>query len=148
MRKILEIVLAITFLLACNAGNDKQEDKGLKHEHEHELKETGLVLNNGVKWKADSITIANVALLQSIVSHTKKERLEDYLQSATALQKGLDKMVSECKMKGAAHEALHHWLVPLMKETKALTQANTTENAAALFYEVEKTISLFSQYFE
>ena len=57
-------------------------------------------------------------------------------------------MVNECKMKGADHEALHHWLEPVMKKTKELKSANSVENARTIFDEIEKQINLFPQYFE
>ena len=109
---------------------------------------TGLVLNNGAKWKADSTTALNVALLKKIISGTNKETLQNYSQTAIELQDGLNKMISECKMKGADHEALHHWLEPLMEKTKELKKANNIENAKTIFGEIEKQINLFSQYFE
>jgi len=57
-------------------------------------------------------------------------------------------MVSECKMKGADHEALHHWLEPIMEKAKELKNANSIETARTIFGEIEKQINLFHQYFE
>ena len=81
-------------------------------------------------------------------SGAKKESLENYLQTAAAIQDGLNKMISECKMKGADHEALHHWLEPLMDKTKELKNANSIETARTISGEIEKQINLFLQYFE
>ena len=90
----------------------------------------------------------NVEILQNIIAAAKKESLENYLQTAAGLQDGLNKMVVECKMKGADHEALHHWLEPLIEKTKALKNANNIENAGTIFGEIENQINLFPQYFE
>jgi hypothetical protein len=57
-------------------------------------------------------------------------------------------MVSECKMKGDDHEALHHWLEPLMEKTKELKKAESIEAAGVISVEIEKQVDLFSQYFE
>ena len=111
-------------------------------------KPTGLGLNNGAKWKADSTTLFNVALLQNIISDTKKENLDDYHQIATQLQSGLNKMVAECKMKGADHDALHQWLEPLMEKVKELNNVTSTENAETNLSEIENHLNLFAQYFE
>jgi NADH dehydrogenase len=152
MKQKLIILLATSFLLACNAGNEKEKtirtEPDAENHAEHAEQATGLALNNGVKWKADSTTVLNVDLLQKIVAGAKKESLESYSQTAIDLQGGLNKMVSECKMKGADHEALHHWLEPLMDKTKELKNANTIETARTIFGEIEKQINLFSQYFE
>jgi hypothetical protein len=151
MKKIQTILLATSLLLACNAGNDKEKTTATgpatENHSEHANQATRLVLNNGVKWKVDSTTLMNVALLKNIVN-AKKESLETYLQTATALQDGLKKMINECKMKGADHDALHQWLEPLMEKTKELKNANSVENAGIISGEIEKQINLFPQYFE
>jgi len=152
MKQILTILLATNLLLACNAGNEKEKttatEPAVENHVEHAERATGLALNNGVKWKADSITLLNVDLLQKIITSAKKESLENYSQTAIGLQDGLNKMVGECKMKGADHEALHHWLEPIMEKTKELKNANNIETARTIFGEIEKQINLFPQYFE
>ncbi len=152
MKKILTIVTATGILLACNDMNEKENNitTGPAPENpvEHAESATGLALNNGVKWKADSATVWNVALLQKTISGIKKESLENYSQTAMGLQDGLNKMVSECKMKGAGHKALHHWLEPLMEKATELKNANSIEIAKTILGEIEKQVSLFSQYFE
>ena len=152
MKKVAVTLLATGFLLACNPVSDHSENTpskqpGEKHQ-EHGKKSEALVLNNGVKWKADSTTILNVAILQNIVTNAKKESLENYHQAAGQLEDGLNKMVKECKMKGADHDALHKWLEPLMVKTKELKKEAIVENAATLLSEIEKQVALFPQYFE
>lgn len=152
MKQILTILLATSLLLACNAGNEKEKITTTAPAAEtianHAEQAIGLTLNNGAKWKADSTTLLNVALLQQLISGAKKESLGNYLQTAAGLQEGINKMVSECKMKGADHEALHHWLEPIMEKTKELKNANNIETASTIFGEIEKQLNLFPQYFE
>ncbi|MBK5271816.1 MAG: hypothetical protein JJE22_12465, partial [Bacteroidia bacterium] len=61
MKKILTMLLATSLLLACNSRNDKENstasDTATETNQEHAEKVTGLVLNNGSKWKADSTTL-------------------------------------------------------------------------------------------
>lgn len=151
MKQILTILLATSLLLSCNSQNDKV-NTGLhpsaENHKEHENKSEGLTLKNGAKWKVDSTTLLNVASLQNIVLVAKKESLENYIQTAMQLQNGLSKMINECKMKGASHDALHHWIEPLMEKTKELKNATSTKNAALLFNEIEKQMNMFAQYFE
>lgn len=149
MKKILTVMLAAAFLLACNSKNENSTTaEPATEDHDHVEKATGLVLNNGARWKADSTTLVNAAILQSIVSNAAKGSLENYTQTATQLTDGISKMVSECKMHGADHDALHQWLEPLMEKTKELKKATTTETAATILSEIEKQVSLFPQYFE
>jgi hypothetical protein len=152
MKKVLALLLSMGFLFACNTGSIYEKstdtDTSASGHHVYEEKITALVLNNGTKWKADSTTFLNAALLQSIVSNAKKENLENYLQTSAQLENGLNKTVTECKMKGADHEALHQWLEPLMVKTRDLKKANSLENAEIISGEIEKQIKLFPQYFE
>jgi len=139
-------------LLACHTENHKDQNTAIAstagNHAEHAEKATELTLNHGAKWKADSTTVANIALLQNIVSNAKKENPENYLQTADALQEGLNKMVRECKMKGADHEALHIWLQQMMEIVNDFRNVPSVEIAAISLSEIENHINLFSQYFE
>lgn len=152
IKKLLAILMVTAVLLACNSAAEKEKstaaDTLTNNHHDHEGEATGLALNNGAKWKADSITIANVSLLKETLSVAKKEKLEDYLQTASQLQEGLNKMLSECKMKGEDHKALHQWLEPLMEKVKTLKTVTTVEDAAAISTAIEKQVNLFTEYFE
>jgi hypothetical protein len=152
MKQILIILLAASLLPACNSKNDNTGNADpatvTEHHEDHEKAAEGLALNNGAKWKADSTTLLNVTLLQTIVSGAKKESLENYMQTAAQLEDGLNKLVRDCKMKGADHDALHQWLEPMMEKTKDLKKVSSVESAAAVLNEIEKQVNLFTQYFE
>lgn len=153
MKKTSIFLLAIClFSGACGIQSTKEnkepENKIENVPDGHEVAPTGLALNNGAKWKADEATNRNVHLLKDIVTNSKKGTLEDYLLTAGKLQDGLNKMIAECTMKGPDHEALHHWLEPLIDKVTELKMATKTEKAASAFNEVEKHIDLYSQYFE
>ena len=152
MKPLFIILILATSLLSCD-NNKQTENKDVDPvvESNHYHTDTGkiiLSLNNGAKWKVDSITMQHVALLQKIVSGSRKNRLEDFFETSTQMQMSLGKMVSECKMKGADHTALHHWLLPLLGMVKELKASTTVEKASAISTEIEKHINLFTQYFE
>jgi hypothetical protein len=152
MKKIVAIAFITGLLLSCNSKNDQEKNSTtavpVEKQQQPAEKETGLVLNNGAKWKADSTTLLNVALLQKIAAGARKENLENYMQTATQLEEGISKMINECKMKGPDHEALHHWLEPLIERTKELKKATTVAEATTIFSEIERRINLFSEFFE
>ncbi len=152
MKKLLVTFMVTGFLLACNQGSDHAADghsKSSEEKHlQHEKKPAGLVLNNGAKWKADSSTKINVALLRDISSSAQKANLENYHQTAEQLQEGLNKMVKECKMKGPDHDALHKWLEPLVEKMKEFKKQTETERAAISLEEIKKQLNLFPIYFE
>jgi hypothetical protein len=147
------LFLCSYFLNACNdqqptVNKNVTEDSVHKHLESPEEK---LALNNGQKWKVDSITKINVNNIQSIVASINNQQNKSlliYKNSATDLQKGLDKMINECKMEGPDHEALHQWLKPLIEKVQELTKATTEEGAASVVKEIEEQINLYPQYFE
>lgn len=157
MSKLSTLLMASAFLLACNS---QQHEGHEDHEHATESApaatpaaetasgNTGLVLNNGAKWKADAATNENVSMLKGIISGAVPQDQAGYQQAAEKLQEGLNKMVKECAMKGPDHEALHQWLVPLMGQVKALKSAGTAEQSAKIYQEIGQQISLYSTYFE
>ncbi len=153
MKRIMLLLLCSYFLNACNdqqhiVNKNVTEDSVHKH---LESSEERLALNNGQKWKVDSITKINVNNLQNIVAtinNQQNKSLLIYKNSAAHLQKGLDKMISECKMKGPDHEALHQWLKPLIEKVQELKNATAIEDAASVVKEIEEQTNLYPQYFE
>lgn len=152
MKKLLVLLLAFGYLVACNSHSEHKsnaDSAAVDQSHEeHNKPSEGLVLNNGAKWKSDSTTMVNVALMQTTVANAKKENPLNYTQAATQLQDGLNKMVKECTMKGPDHDALHQWLEPLIKQVKELSKATSTEAASAQLNEIEQQLNLFAQFFE
>jgi len=148
MKKIFPIFLAAGILLACNAGSNKAGEPAAENHDSHGGKATGLVLNNGAKWKADSITVLNVTLLRNTIKNAQKESPDDFPKTAALLQDGLNKMVAECKMQGPDHDALHQWLEPLMEKVKALGKETAAPAAKEKLGDIAKHLDLFAQYFE
>ena len=64
------------------------------------------------------------------------------------MQDGLNKLITECKMKGADHDALHHWLEPVIEKTKELKSVDTEEKGAIILSNINHDLDLFDQYFE
>ncbi|HTM92143.1 MAG TPA: hypothetical protein VL095_06990 [Flavisolibacter sp.] len=149
MKKLL-ILLCISSLFACtNAGTEKKETIQAPEETHHEA--TELALNNGARWKSDESTNKNVAELEAITDRftTNQPKLTaDFTSVANELQTGLDKMIKECRMQGADHEALHQWLEPLMKNVNELKKANDEKEASKLFNEISEQLINYHQYFE
>ena len=149
MKRILLILLITNLLLACNAESDNEHKMVTDSVvHEHTEAASVLVLNNGNKWKADSVTVTNAEALQATIAPANPESLEDYRKTSADINEGLNKMIKQCTMKGADHEALHLWLEPLMKKVKELGESSTVEKATPILHELETQANLFPQYFE
>ncbi len=153
--KNILVISVICFLMACNANDSSSKENIVNtadtEEHNHENAVHGLALNDGAKWHADMPTNENVKALQTIAADFNKSyhtALGDYQKVSDELKSGLDKMIKECRMKGADHDALHKWLEPLLQQVQALEAARETKDAKELFDEIRKQLMLYDQYFE
>ncbi|HEX6848976.1 MAG TPA: hypothetical protein VF144_18460, partial [Chitinophagaceae bacterium] len=135
--KICWLIIISSFLtISCNNDQrSRSEKETTEAKHEHEEAAVRLELNNGAKWKADSNTNSNVRNLQAIVEKFNSgndKTLNAYHSTANALQAGVDKMISECKMKGPDHDALHKWLESLISEVSKLKRTTSEQEAAEI----------------
>jgi len=149
MKKPLFLLYSASLLFACNQAPDKSKDD----EHViHDIEQTtGLALNNGTKWKADSETNHNVANLRGIADDFKSRpvpSVSDYQKLSADLNTGLNKMIKECKMTGADHDALHIWLQPILEENAELKNSSDTEIAGTIFKSIDKRLDNYNNYFE
>jgi hypothetical protein len=149
MKKILFGLICSAFLFACNQ-NAHQEDA---HTHEaiDTVHSTALTLNNGAKWKADSITNHNVVNLKTIADNFRIKpfpTVGEYQLLSTDLSNGLNTMIQQCKMTGPDHEALHHWLEPILNENKELKNVQDTAAGRSIFRSIDKKIDSYKTYFE
>lgn len=155
MKKVLVLLTAISLLWSCNS-KQTSEMKGsanlidtTRHHHEEGVDE--LTLNNGAKWKADAVTTNNVNNLKTIIGNFNKandKSLTGYQNAGNDLQNGLDKMISECRMKGPDHNALHKWLMPLLKQVKEYKLSSTTTGSAEMLEGISNQVNNYYQYFE
>ena len=147
-------ILSLCFLWACNTNGSSQKEIPARYAdtllHPHEESKPELSLNNGAKWKADKSTNKHVKTLQATTDNFIKSNhtsLADYQYMADELQGGIEKMINECRMKGADHDVLHKWLHPLLRQVKALKTAPATGEATQAFEKIKQQLSLYNKYF-
>ena len=135
MYKLFLSVL-LFFLLGCfNQSQDK---------HENEASESkSLQLNDGKKWKLDETTRTNIAAIKSILADSSTENLSTL---AVNLTKHTDKLVSECKMEGPDHAALHIWLEQWLEHLRDIKTSGTDQQGAVRALKQDATE--FDNYFE
>ena len=149
MKKTVFLFLCVAFLFACNQSSDNTKvDEHADHSH---AETTALTLNNGAKWKADSITNHNVVSLKTIADNFRIKPFRsanDYQVLGADLSNGLNKMIQECKMSGPEHDALHQWLEPVLSETNQLKKVTDTAVSAKTFKSIDRRIDDYNNYFE
>ena len=138
------IVLLIVAFAACNE-QVKTENKSKEHANESAHVVRVIPLNNGGKWKADESTKNNVASIRVLINDSAYATADKRDQLVSHLQGKIDTLISQCRMNGADHDALHVWLERVLTDTKELKQdGEYSKKYAALKDDVES----FHTYFE
>ncbi len=135
-------------LLSCKSNTGETEGHQTANGAEHIAEPQGLILNNGVKWKSDQATMANVNAMKLIMDNSAPKNVEEFHMTADLLQTSVDKMISECRMGGADHDALHLWLEPLMEKTKELKTSESLDDLTLTHDWLADQVNLFYEYFE
>jgi hypothetical protein len=149
MKRIIFGLLFSSFLFGCNQNSEEADHHA--HEDTSGVQQTQLTLNNGAKWKADSITNQNVVILKTIADNFKIKPFpssNDYQTLSGDLSNALNQMIQQCKMTGPDHEALHHWLEPVLEKNKELKNTSDTANAKRIFVSIDQRIDDYPNYFE
>ena len=143
-------------LLSCSSPNTQnaqtESAKDSTVQGHHDAKSEGaLTLNNGKKWKADSITNFNVKALQKTANDFRagnKNTIDEYHSAGKNLENGINKLLADCKMQGAEHEALHKWILPVLEDIKKINAANETGSAETAFAGILEKLNNYNNYFE
>ncbi len=149
MKRIIFGLLCCSFLFSCNQNSAEADHDA--HMDTVSVQQTQLTLNNGEKWKADSITNHNVIILKTISDNFKIKPFpssNDYQILSGDLSNGLNEMIQQCKMTGPDHEALHHWLEPILEKNKELKNISDTANARKVFLSIDQRVDDYHNYFE
>lgn len=149
MKQIKFLLVCACVLFACNQSTDKTGER--KHTEQEQNQDTVLSLNNGAKWKADSITNHNVVRLKTTADMFKVApfpSMDNYQLLSNDLSNDVDTLLQQCKMKGDDHEALHKWLEPILNLTNQLKSAKDTVEAKQIFTSVDSRIDAYRNYFE
>lgn len=159
--KIFILPVGLLLLMACQENTDAAavatteieapaHDRTAVQEHEA-IQENTLALNHGAKWTVDESTRKHTDRLYQLVSAFHEKATPDfsaYQNFANGLQAELNLLISDCRMKGAEHDMLHHWLEPVLKDVKDLMNTTNSEAAAAVVTTLTTDMRKFNQFFD
>ena len=101
-------------------------------------------------WQTDKNTQIHVASLKAKLdafSASDDHKIAAYHVLASDLSKELKELISNCKMEGKAHDALHLWLVPVLKDVENLQNVATTDIGKNTLKHLNNSIKEFNNYF-
>ena len=151
--RLLYYLLSV-LIISCNNNTNIEEraqEPIPEQHHHHEVLSDSVNLNQGNKWRSDAVTNENISSFQHIVEQVKQIKdpgLQEYNDAGTKMQKQLDKLISECRMKGPDHEALHKWLAPLFNSVSSLMKSRDKMEASQLIDEIYSHVNSYKNYFE
>lgn len=106
---------------------------------------------NHAKWRADEYTASSVESMQQLIEAFNNGNnfgsLEAYQELGKTMQGELNTLFRKCTMTGPAHEELHTFLTPIMKDIKVL-QGEDLQAATTAQIRIEERLSIYQTYFE
>lgn len=149
MKQIKFLLACASLLIACNQSNDKTGDNLQTGHEQHQ--DTSLSLNNGARWKTDTVTNQNVIRLKTTADMFRVQpfpSINNYQILGNDLSNDVDTLIQQCKMKGEEHEALHKWLEPILNLSGQLKNSTDTSAARQIFRSLDSRIDAYSNFFE
>lgn len=127
MRTLL-ILLALGLLTGTSCKQEKHHEHADEpatgtHEHHEAISAQPVQLNNGEKWVANAETTKGIQRMQSLAEGYSGQDA-DAAHLAEDMLVAYQEIFDKCTMKGAAHDQLHNYLMPLgahLNEIKACT---------------------------
>ena len=105
-------------------------------------------LDDVSKWQANLETTQGVAKMLDLIKSSNPKTLEDYHSLASKLNEEKNFIVKECTMKGASHDNLHIFLLPLVEKIEALSNTSALGQATILTYRIEENLKGYYNYFQ
>jgi len=163
--KHLILIFSLLTLVSCKNGKTNEDNSTLnvnaestEASHESHKSETSDVysnawinemkLNDGAKWHANYETNEGVKQMQNSLKTAQNETLKDYHELVNQLNDSKNFIIKNCTMKGASHDNLHVWLLPLLEKIDGLSEIKTVEEALKIKQSIIDNVDAYSTYFQ
>ena len=156
---ILAISLSAIILVSCNnTTNNESNETAVKQSAEttteapaFKNQEGVLQLNGSEKWEANTETTKGIENMIEQVQGFRGLNVQDDLASYNLLARGvkntMDEIFNKCTMKGAAHDELHDFLLPILGMQKKLAGSDI-KIAKETLDKLEAHLAEYANYFE
>jgi hypothetical protein len=105
-------------------------------------------LNGVQKWDANAATNEGVSKMKNRIDSQSSITLEAFHDVAQQLNEDKNYVVKNCTMKGASHDNLHIWLMPLIEKIDALSMAQSIEEASMIKQSIVDHLNAYTTYFK
>lgn len=133
-------------------GHEKGMSNGKDHGHAGGRSNawmSDIALVDGKKWESDDITMKHIDNLQKIIIDNKELDDNTALKSlAKKLTGELDVLFDDCTMEGADHDALHKYLMPLIKKKDMLVEVDNLRKGRKIVIRIQEQLNDYGTYFQ
>jgi len=119
------------------------DERILSNDWENEIQ-----LNGTDKWAANEETTEGVRKMRYILNHTEIGPKMNFNELGNQLKSEINVIIKECSMKGASHDNLHVFLMPLIEKVDALREETDMEKNKALFTSIFFNLEAYDTYFK
>ncbi|WP_051568619.1 hypothetical protein [Crocinitomix catalasitica] len=151
--KISSLILLSLFAVAC--GNQEDNSEAItenkttveptitENTNPHQLVSVG-----EEKWIIDEGMRVSVDTIKMELEAFNGESLEEYAVLSDELAYQTKSIITNCTMKGEAHDELHKWLIPFINLRKELIGINDVQEGAVIVEQLKTEIVVFETYFK
>jgi hypothetical protein len=140
MTKLTLLALTILAFAAFSSCQTKS-----KHDHGDNSE---IVLNDGKKWVVVPEMFTIIKAMESDINSFNGTTIEDHKNLGTKLQDNINKLTSNCTMKGQGHDELHKWLLPFLDYVAAYNEVNTVAEATSIYNKMKASYDSVNIFFE
>lgn len=148
--KIPSLIIAGLFLISCGQTSDHSSDaenQTVHEEHDHNNDSEAIQLNNGEKWEVNAEMLPPIQNMERQINAFTDSDQKDYNSLALGLQNDINDLTSSCTMTGQGHDELHKWLLPFIELVNDMLEAETEEEVAHVFENIQTSMITYNQHF-
>lgn len=147
MSSVTKWLLLVVLAALPGCGHHDESNEG-HAKHEGHGQAVVLKLNHGEKWDVDEHTRASAVKIADLVQKAEAiEGVDDARRLATNLDSELASLVEGCRMKGAAHDQLHVFLMALFPQVERLKEGETLTELQQTRDEIHQLLVAYNQHF-
>lgn len=151
--KILSATFISLLLIGCgnqeeNSAKDKTLDSNVVSTVDIAPNPHDLILIDGEKWIIDEGMRVSIDSIELRMEAFNGVTLSDYEALSGDLAHHTKSVISNCTMKGQAHDELHKWLIPFIDLRKELIGITAVEDGVIIATELNNELNIFNTYFK
>ncbi|WP_456442619.1 c-type cytochrome [Psychroserpens sp.] len=129
-------------------GNGMGKGKGMKMQGGQNKWIEQMKLDGDNKWDANIETTQGIEKLQDILKNDKSQSIADFQNLEKKLAGVMTTIFDECTMKGASHDNLHTFLVPLIKKVDMLKEVSSVKQGKIISMRISSHLTEYRTFFK